>query len=536
MLSLSKEKLEYLLKCSPDGTHIIDSEGNLAFYSETFMINLGYENYDELLNFNVCDWDPIAASAEPTPIIKSLIDTPETFITKHKKKDNSIITVEINAKGVLIDGEKYLYASQRIVDTKNINQADLATKFLASEKTKYKTILELASDGVFIMDYNGKLVEYSEKAKQMLGYSADEMQNLNVYDWDKDIDKAEYSQLIEALKQGPIEVERTHTRKNNTKYIAYITANLINIDNQSLLYASARDITEQKENERTIIEQNEQLEAIFQTALGGISLLSLDGVYEFVNNKYCEFLEYSDKELLGKSTFEFTDEKFITEYQSTLKKVAVKLVYENFEHTCLTKSGKIKRLMSSIALMPNNRQLLMTTVDNTDLSEAMTTIKKQAFIDDLTKLNNKRSYNNQINKNLEIFENTKEPFSMIIFDIDFFKRVNDNYGHLIGDRVLEEFSKLITSNIRNIDSAFRIGGEEFALILKNTSLKNADRVAEKLRVLVEQELKVIKNETITISAGVTEVKSGDTADKIYKRADDCLYKAKSRGRNCSVSI
>lgn len=166
----------------------------------------------------------------------------------------------------------------------------------------------------------------------------------------------------------------------------------------------------------------------------------------------------------------------------------------------------------------------------------MTTIKKQAFIDDLTKLNNKRSYNNQINKNLEIFENTKEPFSMIIFDIDFFKRVNDNYGHLIGDRVLEEFSKLITSNIRNIDSAFRIGGEEFALILKNTSLKNADRVAEKLRALVEQKLKVIKNETITISAGVTEVKSGDTADKIYKRADDCLYKAKNRGRNYVVSI
>lgn len=207
----------------------------------------------------------------------------------------------------IINGEKYLYASQRIVDTGNTNQVDLVTKFLASEETKYKTILELASDGVFIMDYNGKLVEYSEKAKQMLGYSTDEMQNLSVYDWDKNIDKTEYSQIIEALKQGPIEVERTHTRKNNTKYIAYITANLINIDNQNLLYASARDITEQKENERTILEQNEQLEAIFQTALGGISLLSLDGVYDFMNNKYCDFLEYSDKELLGKSTFSFTD-------------------------------------------------------------------------------------------------------------------------------------------------------------------------------------------------------------------------------------
>lgn len=100
MLNLSKEKLEYLLKYSPDGIHIIDSEGNLAFYSETFMTNLDYENHDELLNFNVRDWDPFAASAQLTSMIKSLINTPDTFITKHKKKDNSTIDVEISAKGI----------------------------------------------------------------------------------------------------------------------------------------------------------------------------------------------------------------------------------------------------------------------------------------------------------------------------------------------------------------------------------------------------------------------------------------------------
>lgn len=193
------------------------------------------------------------------------------------------------------------------------------------------------------------------------------MEDLSVYDWDKNITQEEYSQIILALMKGPIEIERIHTRKDGSKYIAFITANIINIKDQELLYASARDITEQKENQRIIIEQNEQLEAIFQTALGGISLLSLEGKYEFVNNKYCEMLEYSSKEILDKSTFDFTDKESLDEYKAIFEEVAQKSIYEDFERVCVTKSGKLKRLRSSIALMPNNRQLLMTTVDNTDL-------------------------------------------------------------------------------------------------------------------------------------------------------------------------
>jgi diguanylate cyclase (GGDEF)-like protein len=166
----------------------------------------------------------------------------------------------------------------------------------------------------------------------------------------------------------------------------------------------------------------------------------------------------------------------------------------------------------------------------------MNIITKQTYTDDLTKLDNKRSYNNHIKENLRLYDKYEMPFSMIIFDIDFFKRVNDNYGHLVGDKVLKELGSLVISNIRGVDTAFRIGGEEFALILKNTSLNNAVIVADKLRKVVEQELKTIKDQTITISLGVTQVINGDTTDSIYTRADTCLYTAKRKGRNCVVAF
>ncbi|GMN88788.1 diguanylate cyclase [Francisella sciaenopsi] len=534
MLNFSEQELKCLLEDTPDGIHIIDQKGDLVFFSKSFMNNLGY-NKEEMLDLNVVDWDPLAPSKQLRSVIADLINKPEIFISKHKRKDGSVIDVEINAKGIVINNEKYLFASQRNIQKRDTTQVDLANKLLASERIKYKTILELASDGVFIMDFEGKLIDYSKKAQDLLGYSDSEMQSLCVYDWDKAITKEEYSQIILALKEGPIEVEREHTRKDNSKYIAFITANIINLNNEDFLYASARDITSQKENEKTIIEQNEQLEAIFNTALGGICLLNLEGKYEFVNNKYCEMLEYTSQEILNKSTFDFIDKTFIDLYKQSFQDVIEKGVYEDLEIVCITKSGETRRLRSSIALMPNKNQFLMTTVDNTDLFNAMNTIKRQTYIDDLTKLYNKKSYNDKIKESLDNYEKYNISFSIIIFDIDHFKRINDTQGHLVGDKVLAYLGRLISNNIRKDDLAFRIGGEEFALLLRNTSLKSALIVAEKLRNIIETESLVLSNETITISLGVTEVRNHDDTDSIYKRADGLLYQAKHQGRNQVVS-
>ncbi len=125
----------------------------------------------------------------------------------------------------------------------------------------------------------------------------------------------------------------------------------------------------------------------------------------------------------------------------------------------------------------------------------------------------------------------KHPFSLIMLDIDYFKQVNDKYGHTVGDEVLVEYTKLIGSLLREGDTFSRIGGEEFIIILPYAKIEEAQKIAEKLRVKIESFKKVLP---ITMSFGVVEYIMGEDIELIFKRVDDALYKAKDSGRNIVV--
>ena len=124
-----------------------------------------------------------------------------------------------------------------------------------------------------------------------------------------------------------------------------------------------------------------------------------------------------------------------------------------------------------------------------------------------------------------------------MFDIDYFKKINDTYGHKAGDTVLISLSKLIKNNIRKVDVFSRIGGEEFAIILPNTDLQKAKELANKLKNLVEEYILVIDNQEIriTISIGLSTLdEKNQTYNQLLKIADTNLYEAKSKGRNTIV--
>ncbi|WP_300302388.1 GGDEF domain-containing protein [Anaerosolibacter sp.] len=152
--------------------------------------------------------------------------------------------------------------------------------------------------------------------------------------------------------------------------------------------------------------------------------------------------------------------------------------------------------------------------------------------DGLTKLYNRRYFNEYLGKEISIVERYAKDLSLVMFDIDHFKKVNDTYGHDIGDSVLKELSNLVQNHIRQSDMLARIGGEEFAVVAPETDGESAVLLSEKIRKIVEEHdfMHVGK---ITISLGVTQFTQGDSSDSIYKRADIALYKAKNNGRNRS---
>ncbi|WP_417325774.1 diguanylate cyclase [Halarcobacter sp.] len=155
--------------------------------------------------------------------------------------------------------------------------------------------------------------------------------------------------------------------------------------------------------------------------------------------------------------------------------------------------------------------------------------------DYLTKVYNRRYFNEYSEKALELAKRNKQDISIIAIDIDRFKKINDTYGHNIGDEVLIEVANVFKSSIRKSDIVARFGGEEFIILLINAQLDEATNIAEKMRVKIEDTIiNVEDNEVdITASFGVATVnqENNETIETTLKRADDLLYIAKKHGRN-----
>ena len=167
-------------------------------------------------------------------------------------------------------------------------------------------------------------------------------------------------------------------------------------------------------------------------------------------------------------------------------------------------------------------------------------ILKHATLDALTGFYNRRQLEERIKQEISNARRQKAPLCGIMTDIDFFKGVNDTYGHAVGDLVLKTVAKIIRSQLREYDIAGRYGGEEFSILLPFTKIKEAQMVAERLRKTIEEKAidisKVnpdcgIKEIKVTLSLGIYEMKESDNDEDLLKKADKALYQAKNTGRN-----
>jgi diguanylate cyclase (GGDEF)-like protein/PAS domain S-box-containing protein len=181
--------------------------------------------------------------------------------------------------------------------------------------------------------------------------------------------------------------------------------------------------------------------------------------------------------------------------------------------------------------------------DVTERRRLFEQVRELANKDDLTELSNRRHFLELAAKELDRAKRYDKPLSLFLFDVDHFKRVNDNYGHRAGDRVLREIAQVCIQTLRSTDIIGRMGGEEFAVLLPETNLPLAADAAERLRIAIKGALAGCGDGgrgPITISAGVAELQNGrrgtwETIDSAYERADRALYEAKGSGRDIVVT-
>ena len=185
-------------------------------------------------------------------------------------------------------------------------------------------------------------------------------------------------------------------------------------------------------------------------------------------------------------------------------------------------------------------QLVYQSSITLDKANTYAEILKHATTDALTNLYNRGQFDKRIRQEIATAKRNNTPLCSMMIDVDFFKNVNDTYGHAIGDAVLKNLSKIIIEQVRENDTACRYGGEEFIVILPFTNLVEAEIVAQRLRSAVEVtpfnigDFKIKEKETldITISIGLGEYNSSEEAEEFLERVDKALYEAKHDGRNC----
>lgn len=170
--------------------------------------------------------------------------------------------------------------------------------------------------------------------------------------------------------------------------------------------------------------------------------------------------------------------------------------------------------------------------------KALARLEPLATRDQLTNLFNRHYFSSEIVRQINFWRRHQQPLSILMLDIDFFKKINDTYGHLAGDYALKKIADICIKHVRDVDTVARVGGEEFAILLPATAVNGAMYIAERIRKAVEvYKFKYENSEfTLTVSLGVTEITDETwSITELLKAADEMLYKAKETGRNRSVA-
>ncbi len=225
---------------------------------------------------------------------------------------------------------------------------------------------------------------------------------------------------------------------------------------------------------------------------------------------------------------------------------------ERFEE--ITRLDDLKRIKNELVREVENMRAMVREKESLDqkrldaLSSQVEVLKKElnkarhtANTDGLTGVYNRKALDNYLRNMVEQSQITRKPFSILMMDLDDFKKLNDTYGHGVGDRMLMAFTQKCSASVRSGDFLARYGGEEFTLILPSASLRNGTKKAKELcRSIASSQYAADDSPnpdvlSITVSIGVGAYRKGDTAKSLLERADQCLYKAKADGKNRVVA-
>lgn len=303
----------------------------------------------------------------------------------------------------------------------------------------------------------------------------------------------------------------------------------------TLLMEAVWTVTESKKAEEALRASEEKLQTIIETSPDGIAISTMDGMVEFVTAQTVSMWGYdSADELIGRNIMEFVHESYHEKAIYLITEMINGHLTGAAEYLMVRKDGSQFFCETNANILRDKDKnaigVLHIERDITERKELENELKDLAIKDQLTGLYNRRKIDEVLMKEKQQAGLSKQNLAIIMADIDMFKLVNDQHGHLVGDTVLIAVTKILSQGVRKTDIVGRWGGEEFMIVCPDTDLVGAAVLAEKLREMVAaRDFEVIGKKTC--SFGVAQLRKEETIDELLLRSDLALYRAKERGRN-----
>lgn len=419
-------------------------------------------------------------------------------------------------------------------------------KEIRKSEQRFKNMFNNSPVIHLLMDINtGKIIDANKAAEKFYGWTRKELTDMKITDIaladEEEHRKFRLDVYSRGAENSTVRIIN-HKLKNDEVRRVEITIAPIEIDGKEFLIDSIKDITEKIYYENSLKKSVEFFKILSDNIPSIIGLYREKFIY--MNPFGLKILGYTEETIKDLNPPDLVEAR--EEEKSLLSEnVKRRLKGEQFESKYTLKVKKKSgetfwgEIISTTIFFENAWTGLMIITDVSDrvvselnLIKEKDVFKKLSELDGLTDIPNRRSFDAKLEDYLSnaMLKIANAKFSLIMFDIDHFKEINDTFGHSAGDSVLSELAFLIKQNIRKDDFFARFGGEEFMIISKNIGVKGAVELAEKLRLKIET-YGFSSKINVKCSFGVTGYRRGDTAESIVKRADEALYKAKENGRN-----
>ncbi len=429
-----------------------------------------------------------------------------------------------------------------------VGERNKAEDALRESEKKYRQIFENVQDVFYQADASGNFIDVSPSVLHYSGFSREELIGKPASYFYANMD--DRTRLSKALqKTGEVvDFELVLKAKDNRTIYASLNAHfLYDASGQpSGIEGALRDITERKRMEEELRESEARLSNITEMIGEGLYVLDELGHIQFMNPEAEKLLGWNEAELLGKEFYamvhcEKTDGTGVTTSEcSILKNVGLGGTYRSEDNLFTRRDGVLFPVSIVATPLMKHGQFAGTVVvfqDITDRKRMEAELEmlneflvRQATTDPLTGISNRVKFTDSLNMEIRRAGRFGTELTLIMFDVDHFKDINDNYGHQAGDEVLRNLTGLVTNSIRASDLFARWGGEEFMILIINTSINKARLFAEKLRRMIDsRKFPVVGH--VTCSFGVAQMEADDNDDRFTRRVDDALYRAKARGRN-----